>query len=79
MIDAGRSAFDVTAPPGSGISRRALSPLIIESTEVSALGGLLFGFGTTAIAGTTRALEDLYGADTRQQRRGSGECNAENF
>ena len=59
MIDAGRSAFDVTAPPRSGFSRRSLSSLIIESTEVSALGGLLFGFGTTVIAGATKALDDL--------------------
>src|SRR5438034_11403352 len=40
------------------------SPLnlyLLRSSLVAALGGLLFGFDTAVIAGTTRALTDTYG------------------
>ena len=37
-----------------------LNPFLLRSTVVAALGGLLFGFDTAVIAGTTRALTDLY-------------------
>jgi hypothetical protein len=33
-----------------------LNAFLIRSTVVAALGGLLFGFDTAVIAGTTRAL-----------------------
>ena len=33
---------------------------VVRSTVVAALGGLLFGFDTAVIAGTTRALTDTF-------------------
>jgi sugar porter (SP) family MFS transporter len=38
-----------------------LNPYLLRSTVVAALGGLLFGFDTAVIAGTTHALTELYG------------------
>ncbi len=38
-----------------------LNSYLIRSTVVAALGGLLFGFDTAVIAGTTSALKALYG------------------
>ena len=37
-----------------------LSPALIMSTVVAALGGLLFGFDTAVIAGTTAQLQDVF-------------------
>ena len=37
-----------------------VNPLLVKSTIVAALGGLLFGFDTAVIAGTTGALTNLY-------------------
>ena len=37
-----------------------LSPYLIKSTVVAALGGLLFGFDTAVIAGATHALTDTF-------------------
>jgi len=37
-----------------------LNSYLLRSTVVAALGGLLFGFDTAVIAGTTHALTDLY-------------------
>jgi len=37
-----------------------LNPYIIRAAVVAALGGLLFGFDTAVIAGTTRALTETY-------------------
>jgi SP family arabinose:H+ symporter-like MFS transporter len=37
-----------------------LSPALIKSTVVASLGGLLFGFDTAVIAGTTSALSRIY-------------------
>jgi MFS transporter, SP family, arabinose:H+ symporter len=37
-----------------------LNSLLIKSTVVAALGGLLFGFDTAVIAGATKALTDLF-------------------
>src|SRR4051794_3657465 len=37
-----------------------LSSALIRSTVVAALGGLLFGFDTAVIAGTTGQLQDLF-------------------
>ena len=42
----------------SGTER--LNPYLLRSSVVAALGGLLFGFDTVVIAGTTRALVDTY-------------------
>jgi MFS transporter, SP family, arabinose:H+ symporter len=38
-----------------------LNSYLLKSTVVAALGGLLFGFDTAVIAGTTRALSQTYG------------------
>jgi MFS transporter, SP family, arabinose:H+ symporter len=38
-----------------------LNPLLVRSTIVAALGGLLFGFDTVVISGTTQALTLVYG------------------
>ncbi|HEX2712358.1 MAG TPA: sugar porter family MFS transporter [Candidatus Acidoferrales bacterium] len=38
-----------------------LNTYLVKSTVVAALGGLLFGFDTAVIAGTTRALSAAYG------------------
>jgi MFS transporter, SP family, arabinose:H+ symporter len=37
-----------------------MTPYLLRSTVVAALGGLLFGFDTAVIAGTTRALSETY-------------------
>src|SRR5215468_10003879 len=37
-----------------------LNSSLLKSTVVAALGGLLFGFDTVVISGTTQALTDLY-------------------
>jgi len=37
-----------------------LNPYLVKSTVVAALGGLLFGFDTAVISGTTHALTELY-------------------
>ena len=37
-----------------------MNPYLLRSSFVAALGGLLFGFDTAVIAGTTRALVDTY-------------------
>jgi len=38
-----------------------INPYLVRSSLVAALGGLLFGFDTAVIAGTTRALTDQFG------------------
>ena len=37
-----------------------LNPYLLKSTVVAALGGLLFGFDTAVISGTTRALTETF-------------------
>jgi MFS family permease len=37
-----------------------LNAVLIRSTVVAALGGLLFGFDTVVICGTTQALTELF-------------------
>src|SRR5450432_3440802 len=45
----------------SGVEKKeSLNGLLIKSTIVAALGGLLFGFDTAVIAGATGALVSLY-------------------
>ena len=38
----------------------ALNPVLVRSTVVAALGGLLFGFDTAVISGATHALSQTY-------------------
>ncbi|MGZ4789221.1 MAG: sugar porter family MFS transporter [Terriglobales bacterium] len=47
-----------TAVPSPG--HRKLTPLLLRSTIVAAIGGLLFGFDTAVIAGATQALTQVY-------------------
>ena len=57
---AGRNTTDAQGgPAGSGQARP--SALLIESTIVAALGGLLFGFDTAVISGTRDALTSVFG------------------
>jgi hypothetical protein len=37
-----------------------LNSVLLRSTVVAALGGLLFGFDTVVISGTTQALTELF-------------------
>jgi MFS transporter, SP family, xylose:H+ symportor len=50
-----KGRHDLPAPP-----RGNLSGVLIRSTIVAALGGLLFGFDTAVISGTTDALRDVF-------------------
>ena len=43
-----------------------LNPNLLKATAVGALGGLLFGFDTAVIAGTTHSLTLAYGLTPRQ-------------
>lgn len=47
---------NVIYQPGSG----KLTPVLLRSTVVAAIGGLLFGFDTAVIAGATQALTEAY-------------------
>src|SRR5215831_8583421 len=38
----------------------SINSTLMRSTAAAALGGLLFGFDTAVISGTTRALTDVY-------------------
>src|SRR5260370_13858491 len=38
----------------------SVNPYLLRSSLVAALGGLLFGFDTAVIAGTTRALSETF-------------------
>jgi SP family arabinose:H+ symporter-like MFS transporter len=57
MEKAGQSA---AAPPVAPASRGKLTPALMKGTIVGALGGLLFGFDTAVISGTTAALTQVY-------------------
>src|SRR3984893_19525073 len=42
-----------------------LTLVLLKSTVVAALGGLLFGFDTAVISGTTGALSQVYGLSSK--------------
>ena len=42
-----------------------LNPVLLKSTVVASLGGLLFGFDTAVISGTTGALSQVYGLSSK--------------
>src|ERR1700730_15181667 len=43
-----------------------LNSTLLKATAVGALGGLLFGFDTAVIAGTTHSLTSTYGLSAKQ-------------
>ena len=49
----------VAQQPGNA-SKTLLNGVLLKSTAVAALGGLLFGFDTAVIAGTTQQLTDIF-------------------
>jgi MFS transporter, SP family, arabinose:H+ symporter len=58
---AGHLCIDVRSLPSvAGASFMKLNAYLIRSTVVAALGGLLFGFDTAVISGTTSALRVVY-------------------
>lgn len=59
MYSGERSAVQVHDRGSLGKGER-LNALLVKSTIVAALGGLLFGFDTAVIAGATKALSSLY-------------------
>lgn len=59
MYQGESSGVQVKEASSSG-TRKPLNALLIKSTAVAALGGLLFGFDTAVIAGATGALVNLY-------------------
>src|SRR5882762_1054988 len=50
--------YSVMQVPGRG--QMGINGYLVKSTFVSALGGLLFGFDTAVIAGTTHQLSEIY-------------------
>lgn len=48
------------ASSASPVPHRKLTPVLLRSTIVAAIGGLLFGFDTAVIAGATQALTQVY-------------------
>jgi sugar porter (SP) family MFS transporter len=50
-------------PLGVGAAAARGRGLVIHASAVAALGGLLFGFDTAVIAGTTEALKEVFGLD----------------
>jgi MFS transporter, SP family, arabinose:H+ symporter len=42
------------------MAKSSINPVLIKSTAVAALGGLLFGFDTAVISGTTAALRQVF-------------------
>src|SRR5580692_2515453 len=48
--------------PGDGMK---LNPVLLKSTVVAALGGLLFGFDTAVISGTTGQLSQVFGLSSK--------------
>ncbi len=46
--------------PASASVHHKFTPTLLRSAIVAAIGGLLFGFDTAVIAGTTQALTDIY-------------------
>jgi len=52
--------IDPAADPRQYTGPKTLNACLIRSTIVAGIAGLLFGFDTAVIAGTTRSLADLF-------------------
>jgi MFS transporter, SP family, arabinose:H+ symporter len=52
---------DIAEAPETVSTRRELNSVLLKSTAVAGLGGLLFGFDTAVIAGVTKDLVQQYG------------------
>ena len=52
-----------TEPGRATRPRSSITPALVGSALVAALGGLLFGFDTAVISGTTDALRSAFGLD----------------
>ncbi|MDO4918618.1 sugar porter family MFS transporter [Kocuria sp.] len=50
----------MTPPSRAQATDRRLTPLVLRSAVVAALGGLLFGFDTAVISGTTKSLTEVF-------------------
>jgi MFS transporter, SP family, xylose:H+ symportor len=51
-----------------------MNPLVVRSAIVASLGGLIFGFDTAVISGTTDALKEVFRLVRESMVTGQGEA-----